>query len=397
MLYIAVRPRHCTHLAAWGALLDFAEGTSRGALAAHIRFELPGESARRRTGWPGRRAVAASVGGDASGEPARGHAMKAIVQHGYGAPQDVLHLAEVEMPAVGAEDVLVSVRASSANPWDWHFIRGEPVLFRPAGLGGVRKPKFPVPGGDLAGTVEQAGSGVTAFKPGDEVYGFGHGAFAEYIAVPQGSLAPKPRTLTFEQAAAVPLAAVTALQGLRAGGIQPGQHVLIIGASGGVGTFAVQIAKHLGAQVTGVCSTAHVDLVRRLGAEQVIDYTKQDFTTGAARYDLAFQLGGTYSPAAVRKVLTPHGTLIQSFGDGSRWFGPVGNIIKAVALNRAGRPDPEVVHRQGHRPSPHRGRRPHRVRPHHPRDRSDLPAHRGGSRRGARRGGKPRGQGHRRG
>jgi len=258
--------------------------------------------------------------------------MKAIVQHEYGAPQDVLRLAEVQMPVAGAEDVLVSVRASSANPWDWHFIRGEPFLLRP-GLGSVRRPKFPVPGGDLAGTVARAGSGVTAFKPGDEVYGFGHGAFAEYVAVRRGSLAPKPGNLSFEQAAAVPLAAVTALQGLRAGGIQPGQHVLIIGASGGVGTFAVQIARHLGAQVTGVCSTRHADLVRRLGAEAVIDYTTQDVTTGAARYDLALQLGGTYSPAAVRKVLTLHGTLIQSFGDGSRWFGPVGNILKAVALN----------------------------------------------------------------
>jgi NADPH:quinone reductase-like Zn-dependent oxidoreductase len=258
--------------------------------------------------------------------------MKAIVQHQYGAPQDVLRLAEVGMPAVGAEHVLVSVRASSANPWDWHFIRGEPVLLRPAGLGGVRKPKFAVPGGDLAGMVERAGSSVTAFRPGDEVYGFGHGAFAEYIAVHQGSLTPKPGNLTFEQAAAVPLAAVTALQGLRAGGIGPGQQVLIIGASGGVGTFAVQIARHLGAQVTGVCSTRHMELVRRLGAEQVIDYTRQDFTSGAARYDLALQLGGTYSPAAVRKVLTPHGTLIQSFGDGSRWLGPIGNLLKAVAL-----------------------------------------------------------------
>jgi NADPH:quinone reductase-like Zn-dependent oxidoreductase len=259
--------------------------------------------------------------------------MRAIVQHKYGSPQDVLRLAEVAMPVAGAEDVLVSVRASSANPWDWHFIRGEPVLLRPTGLGGIRTPKFPVPGGDLAGTVERAGSGVTAFKPGDEVYGFGHGAFAEYIAVSQGSLAPKPANLTFEQAAAVPMAAVTALQCLRAGGIRPGQHVLIVGASGGVGTFAVQIARHLGAQVTGVCSTPHVDLVRRLGAGQVIDYTTRDFTTGAARYDLVLQLGGTYSPAAVRKVLTPHGTLIQSFGDGSRWLGPLGNIVKAVALN----------------------------------------------------------------
>jgi NADPH:quinone reductase-like Zn-dependent oxidoreductase len=258
--------------------------------------------------------------------------MKAIVQHEFGAPQDVLGLADVEMPVIGAEDVLVSVRASSANPWDWHYIRGEPVLLRPA-LGGIRKPKFKIPGGDLAGTVKQAGGGVTAFKSGDDVYGFGHGAFAECIAVPHGSLALKPESLTFEQAAAVPLAAVTALQGLRAGGLQPGQDVLIAGASGGVGTFAVQIATHLGARVTGVCSGRHVDLVRRLGAEHVIDYTKHDFTVGAVHYDLVFQLGGTYPPAAVRKVLTPRGTLIQSSGDGGRWLGPVGNIIKAVALN----------------------------------------------------------------
>jgi len=263
--------------------------------------------------------------------------VKAIVQHEYGAPQDVLSLAEVAMPTVGEQDVLVSVRASSANPWDWHFIRGEPVLLRPAGLGGVRKPKFAVPGGDLAGTVEQAGQGVTAFKPGDEVYGFGHGAFAEYIAVPQDSLAPKPANLTFEQAAAVPLAAVTALQGLRAGGIRPGQHVLIIGASGGVGTFAVQLAKHLGAQVTGVCSTRHVDLVRGLGAERVIDYTSQDLASGPAEYDLALQLGGTYPPATFRKVLTSHGALIQSSGDGGRLLGPLGNIVKAAALNTLAR------------------------------------------------------------
>ena len=323
--------------------------------------------------------------------------MKAIVQHGYGAPQRVLHLAEVAMPVAGAQDVLVSVRASSANPWDWHFIRGEPVMMRPAGLGGARKPRFPVPGGDLAGTVAQTGSGVTAFKPGDEVYGFAHGAFAEYIAVPQGSVAPKPRNLTFEQAAAVPLAAVTALQGLRAGGIQPGQHVLIIGASGGVGTFAVQLATHLGAQVTGVCSTAHVDLVRRLGAGQVIDYTKQDFTTGAALYDLAFQLGGTYSPAAVRKVLTPHGTLIQSFGDGSRWFGPVGNIIKAVALNPlAGQTLKSFTAKVTAQALTEVGGLVE-GRPYHPRDRPDLPTHRRGSRRGPGRERKPCGQGHRHG
>ena len=259
--------------------------------------------------------------------------MKAIVQHGYGAPNDVLKLAEVDTPAVGDHEVLVRVRASSANPWDWHFIRGEPVLMRPAGIGGIRKPKFLIPGGDLAGTVERVGAGVTGFAAGDQVYGFGHGAFAEYLAVPAGSLARKPANLTFEQAAAVPLAAITAIQGLRAGGLQAGQHVLIIGASGGIGTFSVQIAKHLGAEVTGVCSTGNLDLVRRLGADHVIDYTTAGISDGSARYDLVFQLGGTYSPGAIRKVLTPHGTLIQSYGDGSRWLGPLGNMIKAPMLS----------------------------------------------------------------
>ena len=259
--------------------------------------------------------------------------MKAIVQHRYGAPGDVLRLADVGLPEVGDEDVLVRVRASSANPWDWHFIRGEPVLLRSAGIGGVRRPKFLIPGGDLAGTVERVGSRVTGFEPGGDVYGFGHGAFAEYVAVPQTRLAAMPAGLSFEQAAAVPLAAVTALQCLRAGGIAPGQRVLVVGASGGVGTFAVQIAKHLGAQVSGVCSTPHVELVRGLGADQVIDYTRDDFTAGTARYDLVLQLGGTYSPAAIRRVLTPHGTLIQSSGDGGRLLGPVGNMIKAAILN----------------------------------------------------------------
>jgi NADPH:quinone reductase-like Zn-dependent oxidoreductase len=260
--------------------------------------------------------------------------MKAIVQHGYGAPGDVLKLAEVDTPAVGDQEVLVRVRASSANPWDWHFIRGEPVLMRPAGIGGIRKPKFLIPGGDLAGTVEKVGGRVTGFAPGDHVYGFGHGAFAEYIAVAQGNLARKPANLTFEQAAAVPLGAITAIQGLRAGGLQAGQHILVIGASGGVGTFSVQIAKHLGAEVTGVCSSGNVDLVRHLGADHVIDYTSQGISTGPARYDLVFQLGGRYSPAAIRKVLTPHGTLIQSYGDGNRWFGPLGNMVKAAVLSR---------------------------------------------------------------
>lgn len=259
--------------------------------------------------------------------------VRAIVQHVYGSPSEVLRLAEVDRPSVGDGEVLVRVVASSANPWDWHFVRGEPVLFRAAGIGGIRKPKFLIPGGDVAGTVEQVGSRVTGFGAGEEVYGFGHGAFAEYVSVPHGSLARKPVNLTFEQAAAVPLGGVTALQGLRVGNLQAGQHVLIIGGSGGVGTFAVQLAKHLGAQVTGVCSTANVDVVRGLGADQVLDYRTEDITAGPTRYDLIFQLGGTYSPAAIRKILTPHGTLIQSFGEGGRWFGPVGHLLRAAALN----------------------------------------------------------------
>ncbi len=259
--------------------------------------------------------------------------MKALVQTKYGAPQDVLAIADVEVPSVGPDDVLVRVRASSANPWDWHFVRGEPVLMRPAGIGGIRKPKFAIPGGDVAGTVERCGRNVTAFAPGDEVYGFGHGAFAEFVAVPHDRLARKPSNLTFEQAAAVPLAAITAIQGLRAGDLKSGQTVLIIGASGGVGTFAVQLARHIGAEVTGVCSISNVELVRRLGADHLIDYTQQDVASGPARYDLAFQLGGTYSPAALRRVLTDRGVLIQSYGDGSRWLGPLGNMLKAVALN----------------------------------------------------------------
>ena len=231
--------------------------------------------------------------------------MKALVQHRYGAPGEVLRLADVGVPEVGDEDVLVRVRASSANPWDWHFIRGVPVLLRPAGLGGVRRPKFRIPGGDLAGTVERVGGGVTGFRPGVDVYGFGHGAFAEYVAVAQTRLAAKPAGLSFEQAAAVPLAAVTALQCLRAGGIAPRQHVLVVGASGGVGTFAVQIAKHLAARVTGVCSTPHIDLVQSLGADQVIDYTREDFTAGTAATTWSCSWAGP-TPRPPSRQCLPH-------------------------------------------------------------------------------------------
>ncbi len=257
--------------------------------------------------------------------------MQAIEQRGYGDPRKVLRVAEVEVPEITADQVLVRVHASSANPYDWHLICGEPVLMRP-GLGGVRAPKRVV-GADFAGVVEDVGSTVRTVVPGDEVYGFADGAFAELVAAPSGRLSRKPANLTFAEAAAVPLAAVTALQGLRLGGLAQGQHVLVVGASGGVGTFAVQLAKHAGAHVTGVCSSGRLELVRSLGADQVIDYTAQDPASGPAAYDLVLQLGGTYSPRALRRVLTPRGTLVQSYGDGSRWLGPIGGIVSGVLLN----------------------------------------------------------------
>ncbi len=253
--------------------------------------------------------------------------MRAIIQRKFGAPSKVLHLGEAERPVPADDEVLVRVRASSANPWDWHFIRGEPVFMRLAGAG-LRSPKHPIPGGDLAGTVEEVGIKVTGFKRGDEVYGFGHGAFAEYIAIDHKHLALKPDSLDFEQAAAVPLAAITALQGLAvAGGINAGQKVLIIGASGGVGTFAVQIAKAHGAEVTGVCSTRNPELVKSIGADHVIDYTATDFTQGHERYDLVLQLGGTDSASSIRRVMTTDGTLVLSSGDGNRWIGPLRTMI----------------------------------------------------------------------
>ena len=206
-------------------------------------------------------------------------------------------------------------------------------MFRPVGIGGIRKPKFPISGGDVAGTVEAVGAGVSGLAPGDEVYGFTHGAFAEWVTAPVATLAIKPASLTFEEAASMPLQGTTALQCLRAGGLRAGDHVLIIGASGGVGTLAVQIAKHMGAHVTGVCSGRHVELVESLGADQVIDYTTGDIFAGPSRYDLVLQLGGTYSPRAIRRVLTPKGSLVQSYGDGSRWVGPLGHMALAGILN----------------------------------------------------------------
>src|SRR5918996_1099671 len=216
--------------------------------------------------------------------------MKAIVYEEYGSP-DVLALKDIDKPMVKDNEVLVRIRATSVNPADWHFMRGEPYIMRPQA--GVRKPKVGVPGCDLAGQVEAVGRNVTRIQPGDEVFGspFGHGlgAFAECASVSGDLLALKPANLSFDHAAAVPLAALTALQGLRDHGrIEPGHKVLVIGASGGVGTFAVQIAKSFGAEVTGVCSTGKVDMVRSIGADHVIDYTQEDFAHGGERHDLIF-------------------------------------------------------------------------------------------------------------
>jgi NADPH:quinone reductase-like Zn-dependent oxidoreductase len=258
--------------------------------------------------------------------------MKAITYHRYGAPE-VLQFQEVDDPVVGDDEVLVRVRAASANPRDWHFMRGLPAFMRLQF--GLRGPRYGGLGSDIAGQVEAVGRNVTGFRPGDDVVAdVLTGGFAEYVAVAEDKVAPKPANLTFEQAAAVPLAAVTALQGLRDHGrVQPGQQVLVIGAAGGVGTFAVQLAKWLGAEVTGVCATGKADLVRSLGADHVVDYTKEDVTRGDRRYDVVFQLAGTQSPSDLRRVLTPRGTLLLSSGESDgRLIGPVDRIIKALLL-----------------------------------------------------------------
>ena len=254
-----------------------------------------------------------------SGAPA--NPMKAILHCEYGGPE-VLTLADVEKPTPTDDQILVRVRAASLNPLDL-TIRG-PWLLRP--IFGMRKPKETRLGVDYAGTVEAVGKNVTQFKPGDEVFGGRNGAIAEYVcALADRAVVPKPANMTFEQAAAVPVAAITALQGLRdKGKIQPGQKVLINGASGGVGTFAVQIAKSFGTEVTGVCSTRNVDLVRSIGADHVIDYTKEDFTNGAQRYDLIFDLIGNHSFSERRRVLNPNGICVMAGVGGAGWHDGMG-------------------------------------------------------------------------
>ena len=258
--------------------------------------------------------------------------MKAAFYTGYG-PPEVVQIAEVEKPVPKDDEVLIKVRAASVNPLDWHFMRGTPYLVRL--MSGLRKPKDRRLGVDVAGQVEAVGGNVTQFKPGDEVFGSCRGAFAEYACASQSALVRKPGNVTFEQAASVPVAAFTALQGLRdQGKIQPGQKVLINGAAGGVGTFAVQLAKSFGAEVTGVCSTRNVDMVRSIGADRVIDYTREDFTKMGQRYDLFFDGVGNHSLLACRRVLNPKRTYVPFGGTAGKWMiGPLARAIAALVLS----------------------------------------------------------------
>ncbi len=240
--------------------------------------------------------------------------MKAIVHQKYGSP-DVLELRETEKPEVAGNQVLIRIFAASVNPFDWHFIRGEPLPLRI--VGGLMRPKRKIPGVDLAGRVDAIGADVTRFQPGDEVFGSSphSGAFAEYVCVPEDAVVPKPANLSHAEAAAVPVAALTALQGLRDHGkIQRGHKVLINGAAGGVGTYAVQIAKSYGAEVTGVCSSRNLELVRSIGADPVIDYNVQDFTQSGKSYDLLFDLVGNHSQAAYRRALATDGIYVAAAG-----------------------------------------------------------------------------------
>jgi NADPH:quinone reductase-like Zn-dependent oxidoreductase len=262
--------------------------------------------------------------------------MKAVVYTNYGSP-DVLEIRDIKKPVPNDDQVLIKVRAASINPLDWHFMEGTPYIMRAMGVG-LRKPKDPRLGVDYAGTVEAVGKNVTQFKPGDEVLGGKSGAFAEYVcARADRAIVLKPANITFEQAASVPIAAITALQGLRdKGKIQPGQKVLINGASGGVGTFAVQIAKSFGADVTGVCSTRNLDMVRSLGADHVINYTKEDFTKNGQRYDLILDNVGTQPLSGFRRVLNPNGILVMIGGGGPNdggLIGPLGRPVKALLLS----------------------------------------------------------------
>jgi NADPH:quinone reductase-like Zn-dependent oxidoreductase len=261
--------------------------------------------------------------------------MKAVVQDVYG-PADTLRFEDIDIPVIGDNEVLVRVRAAGVDPGVWHLMTGRPYLVRLMGMG-VRRPKVPVRGRDLSGVVEAVGSRVTRFRPGDEVHGVTtSGSFAEYACSRESDLARKPANLTFEQAAAVPVSGVTALQGLRdVGRVQPGQQVLVIGAAGGVGSFAVQLAHAFGARVTGVCSTAKIDLVRSIGADDVIDYTREEVDARGPQFDLILDTAGRRPLSLIRRALKPHGTLAIVGGEGGgRWLGGFDRqILRAPALS----------------------------------------------------------------
>jgi NADPH:quinone reductase-like Zn-dependent oxidoreductase len=273
-----------------------------------------------------------SLGSDANNAAAAEGTMQAIVQDTYGSP-DVLRLAQITRPEIGDNEVLVRVHAASVHIGDWHVMTGLPYLLRVVGFG-FRAPKARVRGTDVAGTVEAVGQNVTRFQAGDEVFGTCDGSFAEYAATPEDTLVLKPANLTFQQAAAVPTSSAAALQALRAGGIKSGQQVLLVGASGGVGLFAVQIAKSFGADVTAVCSTTKVDLVRSVGADHVIDYTREDFAQSGQQYDLILVMGGNHSLSQLKRVLRPGGTLVPvGTEEGNRWVGGKA-WIRAMLLSR---------------------------------------------------------------
>jgi NADPH:quinone reductase-like Zn-dependent oxidoreductase len=261
------------------------------------------------------------------------NSLKAIVRDTYGSPE-VLELRDIDKPKITDEEVLVHVHAAGVGRDVWHIMTGLPYPIRLAGYG-FRAPKNPVIGSDMAGVVEALGKNVTRFQPGDEVFGIGKGSYAEYVGAREDKLAPKPTNLTFEQAAVVAIMGSTALQALRDHGkVRPGQEVLLIGASGGVGTYAVQIAKAFGANVTGVCSTTKVEMVRSIGADHVIDYTREDFAEGDQRYDLILDIGGNSTLSRLRRALASRGTLVIVGGEGGgRWLGGTDRQLRAMMLS----------------------------------------------------------------
>ena len=276
-----------------------------------------------------------SVDGLADGfhaEPIRENTMKAIIQDTYGAPNDALEFNETDMPVIGEDDVLVRVHAAGVHIGDWLVGSGLPYMIR---LGyGLTKPKHRIPGMELAGTVEKVGKNVSKFNKGDQVFGWGTGTFAEYASIDQDALVMKPTNATFAEAAAVPISGFTALQAVRdIGDVQTGDSVLVIGASGGVGTYAVQIAKAQGAEVTGVCSTRNVDMVRSMGADHVIDYTKEDISKAGKRYDVILDMAGNRDLSTLRDALSPTGTLVIVGGSGGPMLMGFGRTIRAVIVS----------------------------------------------------------------